>query len=76
MRCLGNPNPHLTNFESGHKKDSNLIIDKFCDTTGRITSVPGKISLTSNECWMAQRNLPPGYAGWQVLDATPQETST
>lgn len=24
---------------------------------------------------MARKDLPPGYGGWQVLDATPQETS-
>lgn len=28
-----------------------------------------------NECWMARKDIPPGYGGWQVLDATPQETS-
>lgn len=28
-----------------------------------------------NEGWMARRDLPPGYGGWQVLDATPQELS-
>ena len=24
---------------------------------------------------MARADLPPGYGGWQVIDATPQETS-
>lgn len=28
-----------------------------------------------NECWMARPDLPPGMGGWQVVDATPQETS-
>lgn len=28
-----------------------------------------------NECWMVRQDLPPGYDGWQVLDATPQEQS-
>nr|XP_022901418.1 uncharacterized protein LOC111414340 [Onthophagus taurus] len=26
-----------------------------------------------NEVWMARPDLPPGYGGWQVIDATPQE---
>ena len=25
--------------------------------------------------WMARPDLPPGYGGWQAIDATPQETS-
>lgn len=29
-----------------------------------------------NECWMIRKDLPPGYNGWQVLDPTPQQTSS
>lgn len=28
-----------------------------------------------NDCWMSRPDLPPGMGGWQVVDATPQETS-
>uniref|UniRef100_I3K595 Coagulation factor XIII, A1 polypeptide b n=1 Tax=Oreochromis niloticus TaxID=8128 RepID=I3K595_ORENI len=28
-----------------------------------------------NECYMSRPDLPPGFGGWQVVDATPQETS-
>ena len=28
-----------------------------------------------NEVWMARQDLPAGYGGWQVIDATPQEAS-
>lgn len=28
-----------------------------------------------NECYMARPDLPEGFGGWQVVDATPQETS-
>lgn len=28
-----------------------------------------------NESWMARVDLPAGMGGWQVVDATPQETS-
>ena len=28
-----------------------------------------------NEAWMSRPDLIPGMGGWQVVDATPQETS-
>ena len=28
-----------------------------------------------NDCWMARPDLPPGFGGWQAVDATPQERS-
>ena len=28
-----------------------------------------------NDVWMARRDLPQGYGGWQAIDATPQERS-
>lgn len=28
-----------------------------------------------NECYMTRPDLPAGFGGWQVVDATPQETS-
>lgn len=29
-----------------------------------------------NDCWMKRPDLPSGFNGWQVVDATPQETSS
>lgn len=29
-----------------------------------------------NEVWMERRDLPTGYGGWQIIDATPQEESS
>lgn len=29
-----------------------------------------------NDCWMKRPDLPDGYDGWQIVDATPQETSS
>ncbi|XP_057580781.1 protein-glutamine gamma-glutamyltransferase 5 isoform X2 [Hippopotamus amphibius kiboko] len=79
MRCLGIPTRVITNFDSGHDTDGNLIIDEYYDNTGRILENKKKDSVWNfhvwNECWMARNDLPPGYGGWQVLDATPQETS-
>lgn len=28
-----------------------------------------------NDVWMSRPDLPAGYGGWQIIDATPQETS-
>ncbi|XP_028591642.2 protein-glutamine gamma-glutamyltransferase 5 [Podarcis muralis] len=79
LRCLGIPSRVVTNFDSGHEKDGNLIIDVFYDKAGHLLPTESKDSIWNfhvwNECWMARRDLPPGYHGWQVLDATPQERS-
>ncbi|KAM5235591.1 protein-glutamine gamma-glutamyltransferase 5 isoform 2-T2 [Ctenodactylus gundi] len=79
MRCLGIPTRVVTNFDSGHDTDGNLVIDEYYDSTGRILENKKKDTVWNfhvwNECWMARQDLPPGYGGWQVLDATPQETS-
>ncbi|KAM5240567.1 protein-glutamine gamma-glutamyltransferase 5 isoform 1-T1 [Hipposideros larvatus] len=78
MRCLGIPTRVITNFDSGHDTDGNLIIDAYYDNTGRILENKKDTVWNFhvwNECWMVRKDLPPGYGGWQVLDATPQETS-
>ncbi|XP_054836156.1 protein-glutamine gamma-glutamyltransferase 5-like isoform X2 [Eublepharis macularius] len=80
MRCLGIPTRVVTNFNSGHDTDGNLVIDVFYDKTGQLLPRESKDSVWNfhvwNECWMARRDLPAGYSGWQVLDATPQERSS
>ncbi|KAL8179821.1 UNVERIFIED_CONTAM: hypothetical protein K2H54_073247 [Gekko kuhli] len=79
MRCLGIPARVVTNFNSGHDTDGNLVIDVFYDKTGQLLPRESKDSVWNfhvwTECWMARRDLPVGYGGWQVLDATPQERS-
>ncbi|XP_054571535.1 protein-glutamine gamma-glutamyltransferase 5 isoform X2 [Eptesicus fuscus] len=78
MRCLGIPTRVITNFDSGHDTDGNLIIDEYYDSTGRILENKKDTVWNFhvwNECWMARKDLPPGYGGWQVLDSTPQERS-
>lgn len=79
MRCLGIPTRVVTNFDSAHDTNNNLIIDEYYDTTGKKLPKESNDSIWNFhvwcECWMARRDLPPGYGGWQVLDPTPQESS-
>ncbi|KAM9093633.1 LOW QUALITY PROTEIN: protein-glutamine gamma-glutamyltransferase 5 [Megaptera novaeangliae] len=80
MRCLGISTRVITNVDSGHDTDGNLIIDEYYDNTGRILESKKEDSVWNfhvcNECWMARNDLPPRYGGWQVLDATPQVSNS
>ncbi|XP_072259861.1 protein-glutamine gamma-glutamyltransferase 5-like isoform X2 [Pyxicephalus adspersus] len=79
MRFLGIPARVVTNFESAHDTNLTLTMDEFYDETGKkLEAVQGDSVWNFhvwNECWMARRDLRPGYDGWQVVDATPQEIS-
>ncbi|XP_053288538.1 protein-glutamine gamma-glutamyltransferase E isoform X2 [Pleuronectes platessa] len=80
MRLLGIPCRVVTNYESAHDTNKNLIIDVYYADYG----VAGKKSPDSVwnyhlwvEGWMKRPDLEEGdkYDGWQVLDPTPQEKS-
>ncbi|XP_067910557.1 coagulation factor XIII A chain-like [Heterodontus francisci] len=79
LRCLGIPARVVTNFSSAHDNDANLITDIILDENGKKDRELTKDSIWNyhcwNECWMSRYDLPPGYDGWQAIDATPQETS-
>lgn len=45
MRCLGVPTRVVTNFESGHEKDGNLVIDEYYNTMGHILATESKDSI-------------------------------
>ncbi|XP_063779097.1 protein-glutamine gamma-glutamyltransferase 5-like isoform X2 [Pseudophryne corroboree] len=79
LRCLGIPTRVVTNFDSAHDTDGNLYIDQYFNIKDRMISKDTRDSIWNfhvwNESWMERRDLPPGYSGWQVLDATPQEES-
>ncbi|XP_054421078.1 LOW QUALITY PROTEIN: protein-glutamine gamma-glutamyltransferase Z [Pteronotus mesoamericanus] len=80
MRCLGVPTRVVSNFRSAHNVDGNLTIDTYYDRNAEMLSTLKRDKIWNfhvwNECWMIRKDLPPGYNGWQVLDPTPQETSS
>ncbi|KAM8746729.1 coagulation factor XIII A chain [Acanthopagrus schlegelii] len=79
LRCLGIPSRVVTNYYSAHDNDGNLKTDIILHDNGRIDRSRTKDSVWNyhcwNECYMSRPDLPAGFGGWQVVDATPQETS-
>lgn len=78
MRVLGIPCRVVTNFNSAHDTNDNLVIEEYYSETGQ------KLKRTKDsiwnfhvwvECWMTRRDLGSEMDGWQVLDPTPQERS-
>ncbi|XP_028303340.1 protein-glutamine gamma-glutamyltransferase 5 [Gouania willdenowi] len=80
MRLLGIPCRAVTNYNSAHDVDRNLVIDTFHSVHG-VESRPSPDSIWNFhiwvECWFKRPDLAEhgNYDGWQVLDPTPQETS-
>ncbi|XP_015744451.1 protein-glutamine gamma-glutamyltransferase 2, partial [Python bivittatus] len=78
LRCLGIPTRVVTNYNSAHDTNGNLVIEQYLDENGKLQK--GNRELIWNyhcwvESWMTRPVLPSGYDGWQVLDPTPQEKS-
>ncbi|XP_074497796.1 transglutaminase 5, like [Sebastes fasciatus] len=78
MRVLGIPCRVVTNFNSAHDTNDNLVIEEYYSETGQKLN-RSKDSIWNFhvwvECWMTRRDLGSGMDGWQVLDPTPQERS-
>lgn len=83
LRCLGIPCRVVTNYQSAHDTDRNLVVDEYFSDYG----IRPKNSLDSVwnfhvwvEAWMRRPDLSEDthtlYDGWQVLDPTPQEKSS
>ncbi|KAM4688250.1 protein-glutamine gamma-glutamyltransferase 4 [Discoglossus pictus] len=79
MRCLGIPARSVTNFSSAHDTEENLKIDVYVNEKGEQMNEWSTDSVWNfhvwNDVWMRRPDLPPGYDGWQAIDATPQEPS-
>ncbi|XP_011300177.1 annulin isoform X2 [Fopius arisanus] len=78
-RTLGIPCRVVTNYSSAHDTQGSLTVDYFVDAEGRIMEELNSDSIWNfhvwDEVWMKRLDLGPEYAGWQAIDATPQELS-
>ncbi|XP_072487656.1 protein-glutamine gamma-glutamyltransferase 2 isoform X2 [Notamacropus eugenii] len=78
MRCLGIPCRVITNFNSAHDSNANLVIDLYRDEKGDRLNAMNEMIWNYHcwvEGWMNRPDLKPGCNGWQVIDPTPQEKS-
>ncbi|KAJ4923951.1 hypothetical protein JOQ06_028206, partial [Pogonophryne albipinna] len=79
LRALGIPSRVITNFNSAHDNTGNLKTDLIFKQDGSPDERNTRDSIWNYHCWneafMSRPDLPPGLGGWQVVDATPQETS-
>ncbi|XP_039982997.1 coagulation factor XIII A chain-like isoform X2 [Xiphias gladius] len=79
LRGLGLPARVVTNFSSAHDNTGNLKTDLIFKPDGTPDERNTRDSIWNYHCWnevfMVRPDLPPGLGGWQVVDATPQETS-
>ncbi|CAB1354207.1 unnamed protein product [Coregonus sp. 'balchen'] len=77
-RALGIPCRVVTNYDSAHDTNSNLVIERYVDENGQLVQT-SKDMIWNYHCWvenwMTRPDLKPGYDGWQVMDPTPQEKS-
>uniref|UniRef100_A0A4W5P770 Protein-glutamine gamma-glutamyltransferase 2 n=1 Tax=Hucho hucho TaxID=62062 RepID=A0A4W5P770_9TELE len=77
-RALGIPCRLVTNYNSAHDTNSNLVIERYVDENGQLVQ-KSRDMIWNYHCWvenwMTRPDLKPGFDGWQVMDPTPQEKS-
>lgn len=78
MRALGIPTRVVTNFNSAHDTNGNMVIEEYYSEFGEKLPI-GRDSIWNFhvwvESWMQRPDLGEGFDGWQILDPTPQEMS-
>uniref|UniRef100_A0A667WU88 Protein-glutamine gamma-glutamyltransferase 2 n=1 Tax=Myripristis murdjan TaxID=586833 RepID=A0A667WU88_9TELE len=76
-RALGIPCRVVTNFESAHDANANLVIENIYDENGEDISEGDSIwnFHVWVDSWMTRPDLGSDYDGWQASDPTPQEES-
>jgi len=84
-RSIGIPARTLTNFASAHESPNSdpnnkyeRQLDMFLTSSGGYIDTEGGSIWNFHvwsEFWMLRKDLPSTYAGWQAVDATPQERS-
>ncbi|XP_034167567.2 protein-glutamine gamma-glutamyltransferase 2a isoform X1 [Pangasianodon hypophthalmus] len=75
-RALGIPCRVVTNYESAHDTNCNLLIERFYNELDEDISDDSIWNFhVWVESWMTRPDLGLGYEGWQASDPTPQETS-
>ncbi|XP_077411207.1 coagulation factor XIII A chain-like [Vanacampus margaritifer] len=79
LRCLGIPARVISNFNSAHDNNRNLKIELIFKADGSADERNTHDSIWNYHCWnevfIKRSDLPARLSGWQVVDATPQETS-